>query len=157
MVTCPETHIWISQPSWHLFYKYKKVLSQKQKLCVDKSSQTIIFTTDSVCSNLLYCEHGVSFFLSPSWIHVLMHPWIAMLLLRIRDDVTIVAIDFEWMNVTQTKQRRDMRLTSWPTSLFKPSLYDFPLWIRLDLDPDLAQSRVKSQCKTDSGYGPWSH
>ena len=149
-----------------MFYKYKKVLSQKQNRCVDKSSQTSIFTTDCVCSNLLYCEHGVSFLLSSSWIHVLVLPWIAMLLLWIRDDVTIVAIDFEWINITQAKQRRDMRLTSWPTSLFKPSLDDFPLWIRLGLGPGpslrqdpvrvLAQSRVKYQCKTVSGYGPWS-
>ena len=112
MVTCTETHLWISQPNWYLFYKYKQLLSQKQNLCADKSSET----TGCVCSNILYCEHGVSFLLSPSRIHVQAHPWTAMLQLWIRDDVTIVAIDFEWKNVTQTKQQRDMRFTSWLTS-----------------------------------------
>ena len=53
-------------------------------------------------------------------------PWTAMWRLWVRDDVTIVAIDFEWKNVTQTKQRRDMRLTSWLTLRLN----------RLDLDPD---------------------
>ena len=41
---------------------------------------------------------------------------IAMLLSWIRGDVTIVAIDSEWKNIRQTKQWRDMRLTSWPRS-----------------------------------------
>ena len=45
----------------------------------------------------------------------LAHPWTAMLLSLIRCDVTIVAIDFEWKNITQTTQRRDMRRTSWLT------------------------------------------
>ena len=90
------------------------LLSQKQNLCVGKSSQTNIITAGCLCSNILYCEHGVSFLLSPSRIHDLAHPWTPMLLLWIRDDVTIVAIDFEWKNVTQTKRRRDMRLTSPP-------------------------------------------
>ena len=75
MVTCTETQLWISQPNWYLFYKYKKLLSQKQNLCVDKSSQTNIFTIGWVSLNILYCEHGVSFWLSPSRIHVQAHPW----------------------------------------------------------------------------------
>ena len=74
MVTCTETQLWISQPNWYLFYKYKKLLSQKQNLCVDKSSQTNIFTIGWVSLNILYCEHGVSFWLSPSRIHVQAHP-----------------------------------------------------------------------------------
>ena len=94
----------------------QELLSQKQNLCVGKSSRTFIFTTDCLCSNILHCEHGVSFLLSPSRIHVLAHPCKEMLLLWIRDDVTIVDIDFEWQNVTQTNQRRYMRLTSWLTS-----------------------------------------
>ena len=99
-----------------VFYKYNKLMSHKQNLSVDKSSQTNIFTTVWACSNILYREHGVSFLFSSSRIHVLTHSWTAMLLLWIRDDVTIVAIDFEWKNVTQTNQRRDMRPTSWLTS-----------------------------------------
>ena len=78
--TWTETRLWISQSNWYLFYKYNKLLSQKQNLCVDKSSQTHIFTTGFVCSNILCCEQGVSFFLSPSQIHFLAHPWTAMLL-----------------------------------------------------------------------------
>ena len=103
------THLWISQPNWCLFYKYKKLLSQKQNLYVENSSQTNIFTTGFVCSNILCPEQGVSFMLSPLRNHVLVHPRTAMLLSWISDGVTIVAIDSEWKNVTQTKQRRDMR------------------------------------------------
>ena len=156
MVTCTETQLWISQPNWYLFYKYKKLLSQKQNLCVDKSSQINIFTIGWVCLNIFYCEHGVSFLLSPSWIHVQAHPWTAMWRLWVRDDVTIVAIDFEWKNVTQTKQRRDMRLTPWLTSrLNRVSMiflceYDLT-WTRTEsqvrLGPGLSQvlSQVSSQ------------
>ena len=156
MVTCTETQLWISQPNWYLFYKYKKLLSQKQNLCIDKSSQTNIFTIGWVCSNILYCEHGVSFLVLPSRIHVQAHPWTAMWRLWVRDDVTIVAIDFEWKNVTQTKQRRDMRLTSWLTSrLNRVSMiflceYDLT-WtrtesqVRLGPGPSQVLSQVSSQ------------
>ena len=60
MVTFTETHLWISQPNWYLFYKYKKCLSQKQNtcICVDKSSQTNTFTTGFVYSNILCCEYS---------------------------------------------------------------------------------------------------
>ena len=37
-------------------------------------SQTNIFTTGFVCSNILWYEQGVSFLLSPSRIDVLAHP-----------------------------------------------------------------------------------
>ena len=156
MVTCTETQLWISQPNWYLFYKYKKLLSQKQNLCVDKSSQTNIFTIGWVCSNILYCEHGVSLLVSPSRIHVQAHPWTAMWRLWVRDDVTIVAIDFEWKSVTQTKLRRDMRLTSWLTSrLNRVSMiflceYDLT-WtrtesqVRLGPGPSQVLSQVSSQ------------
>ena len=53
MVTCTETQLWISQPNGYLFYKYKKLLSQKQNLCVDKSSQTI-YLQSAECA-LIYC------------------------------------------------------------------------------------------------------
>ena len=127
-----------------------------QNLCVDKSSQTNIFTIGWVCSNILYCEHSVSFLLSPSRIHVQAHPWTAMWRLWVRDDVTIVAIDFEWKNVTQTKQRRDMRLTAWLTSwLNRVSMiflceYDLT-WtrtesqVRLGPGPSQVLSQVSSQ------------
>ena len=136
----------------YLFYKYKKLLSQKQNLCVDKSSQTNIFTIGWVCSNILYCEHGVSFLLSPSRIHVQMHPWTAMWRLWVRDDVTIVAIDFEWKNVTQTKQRRDMRLTSRLNRVSMIFLCECDLtWtrtesqVRLGPGPSQVLSQVSSQ------------
>ena len=128
MVTYTVTHLWISQPNWYLFYKFKKLLSQKQNLSVGKSSQTDIFTTGFVCSNILCREQGVSFLLSLSRNHVLAHPWTAMLLSWIRDDVTIVAI-MTWV-ATQ------------------PRLDDFPFWIRLDLD----SYRVSSE--TGSGSKP---
>ena len=144
MVTCTETQLWISQPNWYLFYKYKKLLSQKQNLCVDKSSQTNIFTIGWVCSNILYCEHGVSFLLAPSRIHVQAHPWTAMWRLWVRDDVTIVAIDFEWKNVTQTMRYETYVMTYVAT---QSSLDDFPLWIRLGLDPDRVSSETRSGSK----------
>ena len=71
-------------------------------------------------------------------------------------DVTIVAIDFEWKNVTQTKQRRNMRLTSWLTSrLNRVSMiflceYDLT-WtrtesqVRLGPGPSQVLSQVSSQ------------
>ena len=151
-----ETQLWISQPNWYLVYKYKELLSQKQNLCVDKFSQTNIFTIGWVCSNILYCEHGVSFLLSPWRINVQAHPWTAMWRLWVRDDVTIVAIDFEWKNVTQTKQRRDMRLASWLKSrLNRVSMiflceYDLT-WtrtesqVRLGPGPSQVLSQVSSQ------------
>ena len=83
----------------------------RNKIYVLTSQVKQICLQPAVCANILHCEHGVS----PSRIHVLAHPWKAMLLLWIGDDVTIVAIEFEWKNLTQTKQRRDMRLTSWLT------------------------------------------
>ena len=46
-----------------------------------------------------------------------------------------------------SKQRRDMRLTSWLTSRLNRILYDFPLWIRLDLDPDRVSSETRSGSK----------
>ena len=145
MVTCTETRLWISQPNWYLFYKYKKLLSQKQNLCVGKSSQTNIITAGCLCSNVLYCEHGVSFLLSPSRIHVLAHPWTPMLLLWIRDDVTIVVIDFEWNNFTQTKRRRDMRLTSWlPSRLRRVSMIFL-------CEYDLTWARTESQVRLGPG------
>ena len=150
MVTCTETHLWISQPNWYLFHKYKKLLSQKQNLCVYKSSQTNIFTTGCLCSNILHCEHGLSFLLSPSRIHVLAHPWKAMLLLWIRDDVTIVAIDFEWKNVTQTKQQRDMRLTSWLTSQLNRVSMIFLCEYDLTWTPTESHDRVSSETRSRS-------
>ena len=144
MVTCTETHLWISQPNWYLFYKYKKLLSQKQNVCVGKSSQTNIITAGCRRSNILYCEHGVSFLLSPSRIHVLAHPWTPMLLSWIWDDVTIVAIDFEWKNVTQTKRRRDMRLTSWLTPRLKRVSMIFLC------EYDLTWTRTESQVRLGS-------
>ena len=145
MVTCTETHLWISQPNWHLFYKYKKLLPQKQNLCVERSSQTNIFTTGCMCSNILYCEHGVSFLLSASRIPVLAHPWTAVLLLWIPDDVTIVAIDFEWKDVTQTKQRRDMILTPW----LRWRLNQISMGFLCEYD--LTWPRTESQVRPDPG------
>ena len=94
------------------------------------------------------------------------HLWTAMWrLLWVRDDVTIVAIDFEWKNVTQTKQRRDMRLTSWLTSrLNRVSMISFVNTTWLGPGPSLkwnsvrvpAKSWVKSQVKAVSVYGPWA-
>ena len=132
-----------SQPNWYLFYKYKKSLLQKQNLYVDKSSQTNIFTIGFVCLNISCCEQGVSLLLSPSWINILAHPWTTVLLSWIQD-VTIVAIDSEWKNVTQTKQRRDMRLASWLTSrLNRQSMIFLCAWIQLDLDPGLVPSETR--------------
>ena len=156
MVTCTETQLWISQRNRYLFYKYKTLLLQKQNLSVDKSSQKNIFTIGWVCSNILYCEHGVSFLLSPSRIHVQAHPWTAMWRLWVRDDVTIVVIDFEWKNVTQTKQWREMRLTAWLTSRLNRvsmiSLCEYDLtWtrtesqVRLGPGPSQVLSQVSSQ------------
>ena len=77
-------------------------------------------------------------------------------LLWVGDDVTIIAIDFEWKNVTQTKQRRDMRLRSWLTSwLNRVSMiflceYDLT-WtrteshVRLGPGPSQVLSQVSSQ------------
>ena len=89
-------------------------------------------------------------------------------LLWIWDDVTIVAIDFEWKNVTQTKQRRDMRLTSWLTSrLNRVSMiflceYDLT-WtrtesqVRLGPGPSQVLSQVSSQdCWWIRPLGPFS-
>ena len=164
MVTCTETHLWISQPNWYLFYKYKKLLSQKQNTCVDKSAQTNIFTTDCLCSNILHCEHGVSFLLSPSRIHVLAHPWKA---------INVAIVDSRW--------RHNCCHWLWIKERHSPS--NDAIWdLRHDLRRDLSESRwfsfvnttwhgpgpslkwdsvrvqakswVKSQVKTVSEYGP---
>ena len=68
-----------------------------------------------------------------------------MLLLWIRDDVTIVVIDFEWKNFTQSKQRRDMRLTSWLTSRLK--------WVSMIFlcEYDLTWTRTESQVRLGPG------
>ena len=106
----------------------------------------IYCTVNTACHS---CCHHREF---TSWAHT----WKAMLLLWIWDDVTIVAIDFEWKNVTQTKQRRDMRLTSWLTSrLNRVSMiflceYDLT-WtrtesqVRLGPGPSQVLSQVSSQ------------
>ena len=151
MVTCTETHLWISQPNCYLFYKYKKLLSQKQNLCVDKSSQTNIFTTCCLCSNILYCEHGVSFLLSPSRIYVLVHPWTPMLL------NTLCIVDSRWRHncchwLWMEERHTDQATTWYETYVMTyvatwPSLHDFPLWIRLDLDPDRVSSETRSGSK----------
>ena len=98
-----------------------------------------------LCPRIYYAvnRHGVS----SSRIHVLAQPWTAMLLSWNRGDVTIVAIDSEWKTITQTKQRRDMRLTSWLRSRLNPSLDDFPWWIQLDLDPGGVSSETRSGSK----------
>ena len=147
MVTCTETQLWISQPKGYLFYKYKKLLSQKQKSMCWQVFSNNIFTIGWVCSNILYCEHGVSFLLSPSRIHVQAHLWTAMWRLWVRDDVTIVAIGFEWKNVTQIKQRRDMRLTSWLTSWLNRVSMIFLCGY------DLTWTRTESQVRLGPGPG----
>ena len=146
MVTCTETHLWISQSNWYLFYKYKKQLSRKQNLCVDKSSQTNIFTTGCLCSNILYCGHGVSFLLSPSQIHVLapMNTKVAIVDSRWRHN----CCHWLWME----KRHTDQTTTRYETYVMTyaatwPSLDDFPLWIRLDLDPDRVSSETRSGSK----------
>ena len=123
-----------------------------------------IFTTGFVCSNISCCEQGVSILLSPSRIYVLAHSWTAAWLSWIRGDVTIVAIDSEWKNVTQTKQWRDMRLTSWliRRDLTESLWFSFVNTTWLGPGPSLkwdsvrvqAKSWVKSQVKTVSEYGP---
>ena len=69
-----------------------------------------------------------------------------------RDDVTIVAIDCEWKNVTQTKQRRDMRLTSRLNRVSMIFLCEYDLtWtrteskVRLGPGPSQVLSQVSSQ------------
>ena len=116
-------------------------------MCSQMFSNKYIYNRLSVLEDIVLWTRRVILEFANSRIHVLAHPWTAMLLLWIRDDVTIVAIDFEWKNVTQTKQRHDMRLTSWLTSRLDPSLDDFPLWIRLDLDPDRVSSENRSVSK----------
>ena len=70
----------------------------------------------------------------------------------IRDDVTIVAIDFEWNNDTQTKQLRDMRLTSRLYRVSTIFLCEYDLtWsrtesqVRLSPGPSQVLSQVSSQ------------
>ena len=170
MVTCTETHLWISQPntdtaktfralpdrissfymsnlkhdyikkfywSTHIFKlvphffvsrgqrtdKFRGVCKQvvalqvqenychRSKMYVLTSLLKQIYLQTALCARL----RCVIFVMSPSQIHVLWHPWIAMFLSWIGDDVTIVAIDSGWKKVTHTKQRRDMRLRSWFT------------------------------------------
>ena len=99
--------------NWYLFYKYKKLLSQKHKyMCWQVFLNKYIYNRLSVLEYIVLWTRCV-ILVVPSRNHILAHPWTAMLLSWIRDDVTIVAIDSEWKNVTQTKRRRDMRLTSW--------------------------------------------
>ena len=109
------------------------------------SYQTNIFTTGFVCSNILCREQGVSCLLSQSRIIVLAHPWTAMFLSGNRDDVTIVAIDSEWKNVTQTKQRRDMRLTPWLKSRLNRVSMIFLC------EYDLTWTRTESQVRLGPG------
>ena len=109
MVTCIETHLWISQPNFYFILQIQ--LITVKSICWQVFSKNI-FTTSSVYLIILCREHSVSFLLSPSPIH-LVHPWTAILLSWIRGDVTIVVIGSECKNVTQAKQRHDMRLTSW--------------------------------------------
>ena len=117
-----------------------------------------------MCSNILYCERGVSFLLSPSRIHVQGAP--------MNSDVAIVGSRWRhncchWLWV---KERHIDKATMWYETYVmtyvatQSSLDDFPLWIPLDLDPDRvssdsvrvqAKSWVKSQVKTVSEYGPW--
>ena len=73
------------------------------------------------------------------------HECSAMWRLWVRDDVTIVAIDFEWKNPTQTKQRRDMRLTSWLTSRLNRVSMIFLC------EYDLTWTRTESQVRLGPG------
>ena len=72
----------------------------------------------------------------------------AMWRLWLRDDVTIVAIDFIWV-----KERHTDKATTWYETYVmtyvatQSSLDDFPLWIRLDLDPDRVSSGTRSGSK----------
>ena len=86
----------------------------RNQICVLTSILKQIYLQPAECARI-YCTVNTGVILNhrefPSW----RTTWTTMLLLWIRDDVTIVAIDFEWKNVTQTKKRRDMGLTSWLT------------------------------------------
>ena len=120
----------------------------RNKIYVLTSLLKQIYLQSAECARI-YCtvntEHGVSFLVSPSRIHVQAHPWTVMWRLWVRDDVTIVAI---WV-----KERHTDKATTWYETYVmtyvatQSSLDDFPLWIRLDLDPDRVSSETRSGSK----------
>ena len=145
MVTCTETHLWISQPNWYLFYKYKKLLSQKQNLCVDKSSQTNVYlqpswrTHEQRCCN---CGFGMTSQLMPLTLsertsHIPRNDAIWDLRHDLRHDL-----------------RRDLTESRWFSFVNTTWLGPGPS-LRWDSVRVQAKSWVKSQVKTVSEYGPW--
>ena len=160
MVTCTETQLWISQPNWYLFYKYKKLLSQKQNLCVDKSSQTNIFPIGWVCSNILYREHSVSFLLSPSRIHVLAQrcgdcgfEMTSQLLPLTLSERTSHGQSNDAIWDLRHDLRRDSIESRWFSFVNTTWLGPGPS-LKWDSVRVQAKSWVKSQVKTVSEYGP---
>ena len=169
MVTCTVTHLWISQPNWYLFYKYKKLLSQKQNTCV--------FPNKYIYNRLCVLEYIVLWIRCHSCCH---HREFTSCRTHEQRrgyrgfEMTsqLLPLTLEWKNVTQTKQRRDMRLTSWLTSrLNRVSMiylceYDLP-WtrtesqVRLCPGPSQVLSQVSSQdCwwiwpQGPASLGPW--
>ena len=94
------------------------------------------------------CEHGVPFLLSSSRIHVQAHPWTAMWRSIVGSRWRHNCCHWLWVKERHT----DKATTRYETYVMtyvatQSSLDDFPLWIRLDLDPDRVSSETRSGSK----------
>ena len=164
MVTCTETHLWISQPNWYLFHKYKKLLSQKQ-IYVLTSLLKQVYLQPAICARIyctvntacLSCCHHREF---TSWCtHERQCCYC-------RFEMTSQLLPFTLNERTSHKPsndaiwdlrhdlRRDLTESQWFSFVNTTWLGPGPSF-KWDSVRIQAKSWVKSQVKTVSEYGPW--